>query len=313
MNGRGMLVAAPERWDEACFLVPAVRALIASGLSTGIFCPVAQRDFWTTVEGLTVVDYPERAKVKALAAGMALRWQASLAWEMGFAAEVFKVGGISRRFGGNEKNLKKLLTNPLAFTASPLEHRVRYYLAAVEELGVKTTRPAFYAPAELGIEPVAMAVMLSPDSDYGVSHEWPIERWQEVGESLQLAGKRITVAGVNGGRNLGKILAEKLGDGVEFFHAAPLSGVLPLLAVHGLIIAADGSLPHLAAHAGSTCVTLFGPNDPVWKRPLGRRHAVVRRHVECAPCLQPKCSLDGRCQNELDVTRVMQAVHEKLN
>ena len=102
-----------------------------------------------------------------------------------------------------------------------------------------------------------MAVMLSPDSDYGVSHEWPIERWQEVGESLKLAGKRITVAGVNGGRNLGKILAEKLGDGVEFFHAAPLSGVLPLLAVHGLIIAADGSLPHLASHAGCGVRSLF--------------------------------------------------------
>jgi ADP-heptose:LPS heptosyltransferase len=74
------------------------------------------------------------------------------------------------------------------------------------------------------------------------------------------------------------------------------------------VIAADGSLPHLAAHAGATCVTLFGPNDPVWKRPLGKRHAVVRRHVECAPCLLGKCPLDGRCQRELEADRVWAAI-----
>ena len=40
-----------------------------------------------------------------------------------------------------------------------------------------------------------------------------------------------------------------------------------------------------------TDVTLFGPNDPAWKRPLGKRHAVVRRHVECAPCLAARCAM----------------------
>jgi hypothetical protein len=39
---------------------------------------------------------------------------------------------------------------------------------------------------------------------------------------------------------------------------------------------------------------------------------VVRRHVECAPCLLAKCPLDMRCQNELETDRVWQAVREKL-
>ena len=107
-------------------------------------------------------------------------------------------------------------------------------------------------------------------------------------------------------------MAKNLGESVDFFQTTPLAGVLPFLAVHGLVIAADGSLPHLAAHAGATCVTLFGPNDPAWKRPLGRRHAVVRRHVECAPCLLAKCPLDQRCQSELEADRVWQTVREKL-
>lgn len=311
MNG-GMLVAAPERWDEACFAVPAVRAMAASGLATGILCPEEQREFWETLHGVEVLAFPAKGKTKSVALEVSGNWEASLAWEAGFAAEVFKLAGITRRLGAGERKLKKLLSHPLGYTTSPLDHRVRHYLAAVEELGFETGRAEFFAPAALGIDPVAVAVLLCPDSDFGPSHEWPLERWQEIAASILESGKRITVAGVDGGRGLGEILAGRLGAGVEFFHASPLAGALPLLAVHRLVIAADGSLPHLAAHAGATCVTLFGPNDPAWKRPLGRRHSVVRRHVECAPCLLAKCPLDGRCQQELETARVWRAVSEKL-
>ena len=94
---KGMLVAAPERWDEACFAVSALRALAASGLHTGVLCSEAQRDLWATVEGVTVLDFPLGAKAKSVAAEISGNWEASLAWEYGFSAEVFKIAGIPRR------------------------------------------------------------------------------------------------------------------------------------------------------------------------------------------------------------------------
>ena len=307
-----MLVAAPERWDEACFAVPALRAMVASGLAVGILCPIEQRDFWKMIEGLVVIDFPLRAKSKSVAAGIRGDWQVSLAWEHGFAAEVFKIAEIPKRLGQDERKLKKLLTHPIGFAVGPLEHRVRYYLSAVEALGMEPGNAMFFTPLAIGIEPVKSAVLLCPGSDFGVSHEWPLDRWVEIGKKLLESGRQVTVAGVDGGRGMGKNLAEILGEGVEFFHAAPLTGVLPLLAVHGLVVAADGSLPHLAAHAGATCVVLFGPNDPAWKRPLGKRHGIVRRHVECAPCFLAKCPLDMRCQKELTVDRVWEVIQTKL-
>ncbi len=307
-----MLVAAPERWDEACFAVPALRAMVASGLGAGVLCPGEQTEFWETIEGLAVIPYAPKTKAKVAAAEIRGNWQASLAWDVGIAAEAFKIAGIPRRLGSSEGKLKKYLTHPLGFAVGPLEHRVRFYLSAAGELGIPTARPEFYAPCDIGIEPVAGAVLLCPGSDFGANHEWRIERWVEIARKLIESGWRVTVTSVDGGRGLGKILADKLGEGVEFFHAAPLAGALPLLAVHGLVIAADGSLPHLAAHVGATCVVLFGPNDPAWKRPLGKRHAIVRRHVECAPCSLSKCPMDLRCQNELDVDRVWDVVAGKL-
>jgi ADP-heptose:LPS heptosyltransferase len=216
--------------------------------------------------------------------------------------------------GPQDRKLKKQLTHALGFAAGPLEHRVRFYLAAVEEMGIATGQAEFFAAADIGVEPVAGAVLLSPESDFGPSHEWLPERWLEMARRLIDGGYRVTVAGMDDRRRgLGETLASELGGGVEFFRAVPLAGTLPLLAVHRLVIAADGSLPHLAAHVGATCVTLFGPNDPAWKRPLGRRHAVARRHVECAPCLLARCPLDKRCQRELEIGRVWAAIREKLD
>jgi len=308
-----MLVAAPERWDEAGFAVPAIRAMMAAGLGLGVLCKAEQKDFWETLGDCEVVAYPLKARPKVIAAELRNEnWQAALVWEPGFAADVSKLAGISRRIGPSERKLNKQLTHPLGVVPNPLDHRVRYYLSAVEEMGINTLDPQFFAPAEIGIQPVPDAVLVCPDSDFGSTHEWSLDRWQDIAKRLLERGCRITVAGVDGGRYLGKRLASDLGPEVEFFQASPLAGALPLLAVHGLVIAADGSLPHIAGHVGATCVTLFGPNDPAWKRPLGRRHAVVRRHVECAPCLLAKCPMDMRCQNELSVDRVWSVVQEKL-
>jgi ADP-heptose:LPS heptosyltransferase len=307
-----MLIAAPERWDEVCFAVPAIRAMVASGLDIGVLCPAEQRDFWESVHGVTVVDFPIKAKARSLGAELKGNWEAGLVWETGLAADAFKAAEIPRRLGPQDRKLRKILTHPLGMVVGPLEHRVRFFLSAAEELGITTSRPEFFAPASLGITPVTDAVLLSPDSDFGVSHEWPVARWLEIGEKIGQSGRRVTVAGVAGGRGLGKQLADLLGQEVEYFDASPLAGALPLLAVHGFVIAADSSLPHLAAHAGSTCLVLFGPNDPAWKRPLGRRHAIVRRHVECAPCLMSRCPLDMRCQNELETERVWDAASRIL-
>jgi ADP-heptose:LPS heptosyltransferase len=307
-----MLVAAPEHWDEACFAIPAVRALVASGVGVGILCQEAQREFWQTLENLTVIDFPIKEKPRATAAAIAGNWQASLAWETGHAAAAFKTAAIPRRLGPAERKLAKLLTHPLKSTAGPLEHRLRHYLAAVDELGIPTAVPEFFAPAISVSDPTLGTVLLCPDSDLGPNHEWPLARWEEIANRILAARRKLTVTGIAGGRDLGQQLGSRLAEKVEFSPISSFGSALPFLSAHGCVVAADGTLPHLAAHAGATCVTLFGPNDPTWKRPLGTRHAIVRRHVECAPCLLPKCPIDLRCQLELDVDRVWNAVRDKL-
>lgn len=306
--GKGMLLGLPERWDEACFAVPAVRALERSGLVGGLVLREEQAEFWRTVSGLPQVVFSEKTGAGKLADELRGAWEASLVWGDGIAAKAFAKAKIAKRLGPEKAVPAKFLTHPLDVSEGATEHRVRLYLKTCEQMGVAVDQPEFFAPADLGIAQETGAVLLCPGSDFGVSHEWPLDRWEELGEALRAAGRRVTVAELVGGRGMGKMLAERLGGQTGFFQAESLAKALPLLAVYELTVAADGSLPHLAAHAGSTCVTLFGPNDVVWKRPLGKRHRVVKRHVECAPCLSAKCLLDGRCQKELEMARVLEAI-----
>jgi ADP-heptose:LPS heptosyltransferase len=306
--GKGMLLGLPGRWDEACFAVPAVRALEKSGLLGGLVLREEQAEFWKSVSGLPRIAFSEKTSAGKLAGEMRGKWEASLVWEDGIVAKAFATAKITQRLGPEKAMPGKFLSHPLDVAEGATEHRVRLYLKTCERMGVAVDKPEFFASADLGIAPEPGTVLLCPGSDFGASHEWPLDRWQELGEALRAMGRRITVAGGVGGRGLGKMLAERLGGETGFFHAEPLAGALPLLAAQELTVAADGSLPHLAAHAGSTCVTLFGPNDAAWKRPLGKRHKVVKRHVECAPCLSAKCLLDGRCQTELEVARVLAAI-----
>lgn len=309
---RDLLIAAPERWDEACFAVSAVRAVVASGMGAGVLCRENQQDFWQSVPGVEVLAFPAKAKPKLAAAEIRGCWQAALVWEPGFAAEAVHLANVPRRLGPDDRKLKNRLTHSLNLAEQPMVHRVRFYLSAVEQLGIHTDKPEFFAPANLGIRSEAGTVLLSPDSDFGPSYQWPLSHWLDIANRLIQSGHPVTVANVLGPRGLAQSLTHELGDTANRFNASPLTGILASLAGFELVVAADGSLPHLAAHAGATCVTLFGPNDPVWKRPLGRPHAVVRHHVECTPCLLAKCPLDARCQNELPTTQAWAAVLEKL-
>ena len=306
-TGRDFLVVAPERWDEACFAVPAMRALQATGWRMGVLCRDEQREFWQSVGGMEVLAFPAKANARLVAPVIGV-WQAALLWEPGVAADAVKIAKVLRRLGPDQRQLKNLLTQSLKIGGKPFDHRVRFYLSAVEEMGIRTLDPEFFAPVDFGIQRDRDSVLVCPDSDFGPSHEWLPDRWLEIAKRLAETGRRVTVAGLQGGRGLGQSLAKELGEGAEFRQIPELSTVLPLLAAYPLVVAADGSLPHLAAHAGAICVTLFGPNDPLWKRPLGKRHAVLRHHVECSPCLLAKCPLDARCQRELQTGHVWTAL-----
>ncbi len=298
---RELLIVSPERWDEACFSVPAVRALAGSGLGIGLLCQPHQKDFWQTLPGLPVHAPDELDE----------QWQVALVWEAGELAKVVSKADIHKRMGpSGDPKLAKHLTETLNDSPHPSEHRVQFYLKAVAEMGVKTAKPEYFSPVETQPPPPARSALLIPDSDYGSSHEWPSDNWLQLAEQVHKKSHSLTILTPDFGSELGEQLLERLEGKADSARIELAQPGLELLAKYERVIAADGSLPHLAAHMGATCLTLFGPNDMPWRRPLGTRHRVARKAVECSACMISKCPLDLRCQNELSVDAVLAAFED---
>jgi len=272
------------------------------GVTVEVLCPERQSGFWKATGFEAVMSYGERASARELSARLKER-KAVLLWEAGLAADACAKAGVSRRIGPQAKDLVKRLTEPVAVVEAPgpILHRVRFYLDLAAKLGAEPMVAENFAAVPVDVPKAVERVLLVPDSDFGAHYEWPLDRWEAVAKDLLEKGRKLRIAS---GRN-GSALARAIPESEVVTLALP---AFEELASCPVCIAADGSVPHLAAHVGTTCVVLFGPGEPEWMRPLGKQHVIVRRKVECAPCHAPKCRMDLRCQNDLEVEEVLRAI-----
>jgi len=76
-----------------------------------------------------------------------------------------------------------------------------------------------------------------------------------------------------------------------------------------LIFANDSGPAHLAAYAGAPVLTVFGPGDPAYVKPLGQSVWVVRREdLPCSPCEKTQCRRPygyQACLRSLEVESIM--------
>lgn len=84
-----------------------------------------------------------------------------------------------------------------------------------------------------------------------------------------------------------------------------------------IFISNDSGPMHLAAAAGVPTVAIFGPTNPVWVRPWGVKHKIVRLGLPCSPCFRysPKplrcvANLDYACLKNISVDQVYDACIE---
>ena len=272
------------------------------GVTVEVLCPERQTGFWKSTGFETAMSYGERASARELAGRLKDR-KMVLLWEAGLAADASAKAGVPRRIGPQAKDLMKRLTEPVSIAEAPgpIRHRVRFYLELAAKLGAETMVAENFAAVTVDVPKAMERVLLVPDSDLGAHYEWPLERWEAVAKDLLEKGRLLWIA--NGKK--GSLLAKAIPQAEAVTLAWP---ALEDLASCSLCVLADGSMAHLAAHVGTTCVVLFGPGEPEWMRPLGKQHVIVRRKVECSPCHAPKCRMDLRCQEDLQVDEVLRAL-----
>lgn len=105
---------------------------------------------------------------------------------------------------------------------------------------------------------------------------WPIERWQELGEHFFSTDRPVLViAGEADGERLRLLEAAWKDKPVSFAKHLPLPHLAALLE-HSLFVGHDSGVSHIAAAAGARSILLFGPTSPAVWAPANSNVAVLR-------------------------------------
>ncbi len=318
-QGANLAVASPDSVSEACFSVPAVRALRyarPNGILV-VFCSEDVAHVWKNVQEVRqIVTYPASEsprKILKLIADTRVPFDSSIAWDDCPAAQAFSRAAIPQRLGYPTAKLLKYLTHAVEVVRNigPIEHQVNHYLLFVHKLGADPFNPVNFETVDRPPQGETFRVALVPGSDYGPACEWPMDRWVELARNLK---DHCELAILPSPERAGpaKTLARELGNPDLFVGLDNDEMVDFILTCQGMV-ANDGSLPHIASLVGTRAMVFFGPNEPEWKRPLGRMHRIVRRHVACSGCLLTKCSMDHRCMIEISVEDALEEIRKLFN
>lgn len=150
------------------------------------------------------------------------------------------------------------------------------------------------------------------------ANRWPDERFSELGRRLvQEQQVRLVLTGSPGEKDLTASIAARIGP--ECIDLGGRTTLTQLAAVAGRCVAFvsnDTGTMHVAAAMGTPVVAIFsGRYVPYRWHPFGNAHCVIRKEIECSPCLKDVCPLYPvpECLNRIEVTEVLAAVENVLS
>ncbi len=227
-------------------------------------------------------------------------------------------------------------------------HAIDRYLLVAKVLGAVPSDPVCTIPIsladeqvvddllrEVGLVPSQHFVALNPTARWRTKR-WPIERFAQLTDHVQASGTTVVVIGGEGDipviRRMQSLMKT---HPVIVAGKTSLKQLAALLSRAELLITNDSGPMHLAVAVGTPVVALFGPTDPIRTGPysglpaarlpdgqgqagmMGQAritHTVIRRSVECSPCLSRHCKVgDHRCMMQIGVEEVFEQVNKVLN
>lgn len=249
------------------------------------------------------------------------------------SALVAKMAGIPRRVGFAKEGRSFLLTDALPVPEwKNLRHESFYYLelvAGAERLIKGSAEPigdefesglavsgerrsaarSLLAGIGAGRRPV---VALGAGSTNSEAKRWPADRFAALASMLvRKAGASVVLVGSRDESGVAGAVAGGAGVPVaDLTGRTSLAEAVAILAEADLMISNDMGLAHVSAATGTPTLVIFGPTNELTTRPAGSR--IIRREVDCAPCMLRTCPIDHRCMTGIEPEAVFEAAAEML-
>ncbi|MEJ2200835.1 MAG: lipopolysaccharide heptosyltransferase II [Desulfuromonadaceae bacterium] len=238
------------------------------------------------------------------------------------AAILTTLAGIPRRAGYRTDGRGLLLSHGVPVGAAEKElHHTDYYVRMLKNLGISgspgglllacTEAEQDRARQLLG---AANWIAINPGAAYGSAKRWLPERFAEVGDRLAARyGVRILLTGGPAEEEIGRDIEQAMSCApLNLIGRTGVRELMALLASCRLMVTNDSGPMHVAAAFGVPLVAVFGSTDHRTTSPLSDRARIVRKDMDCAPCLLRQCPTDHRCMEAIAVEDVLAAAQALL-
>jgi heptosyltransferase II len=239
-------------------------------------------------------------------------------------ALIAKLGKAGKRFGYRNEGRSFLLTDPVEKPSWKNEkHEIYYYLDLISEVaafyGIETPErePRFDLPVSAerknaarkileknGIDFSKKLIVFCPGSTNSRAKRWPAENYARLNDRLQseLKANVILIGDQSELDVSGEVVEKSKANPIVLTGKTSLDESTAILSICDLMISNDTGPAHIAAALGTRTIVIFGPTNPKTTHPLGAE--IIRRPVECAPCMLRDCPIDHRCMTGISVGEV---------
>ena len=245
-------------------------------------------------------------------------------------AFIARFARIPRRFGYATEARRLLLSDPLNVPDwKGKRHEVFYYSnlveAAIEQLSPAPTQTALAPDISLnisrgrrdsarrfltskGVSPGKPTVVLGVGSANSRAKRWPAESYARLNDycQIELNANVILMGAANETDVAGEVTKLSKHKPIDLSGKTSLEAAAAVLSEVDLLISNDMGLAHIAPAVGTRTFVIFGPTDPETTRPYSEHVTVIRKKVECSPCMLRDCPIDHRCMTRVSVEDVFE-------
>jgi len=194
----------------------------------------------------------------------------------------------------------------------PPKHHASRFLRIAQDCGADVDLSQSVKSASLQASNGKKEIVLGlcPGAEYGPAKRWLPERFAAVAAAISAQSKaKWILFGTKSDQALGETIATALGENcINRIGQTTLDQLIEELRGCRALLTNDTGTMHLAALLRVPVVAIFGSTEPALTGPLGNRHTIVRRHVECSPCFLRECPIDFRCMKEVKTQEIIDAV-----
>ncbi|MHB8482363.1 MAG: lipopolysaccharide heptosyltransferase II [Nitrospiria bacterium] len=241
------------------------------------------------------------------------------------AAWITFLSSIRYRYGYNRDGRGFLLTHPVpSLPKSKKVHQVQYYLELLKplmkenfqrgrpflQISGKERENASILLEEEGIDQNKNMIGVNPGAAYGSAKRWLPERFAELGDRLvREIRAQVVFFGSSKELSLVRRIQSKMAE--KSFNLTGKTGLRELIATISrcsAFVTNDSGPMHIASALNIPTLAIFGPTDDETTSPAGAHSFVIKKNVECSPCLLRECPIDHRCMTSISVGDVFNSV-----